>query len=156
EQALSVSLATDSTDTGTGTVNWTLADLPVYLADFIPEDEVLTLTYTVTVTDSQNTTSTQTITVTIKGTDSPAVVWIATAQPGSPPGGLWKDGENWKPALAPPINDDFIITTDQLPGLPPSFPVTIGALDPPAFAKSVTMDDFGSAPPVLINLNSLT
>lgn len=153
EQALSVSLATDSIGAGAGKVNWKLADLPVYLADFIPEDEVLTLTYTVTVTDPQHAASTQTITVTIKGTDSPAQVWIATTRPGSPPGGLWKDGANWETGLAPTINDDVIIITDQLHGLTPSFPVKI---DAPAFAKSVAMNDFGSTPPVLVNLNSLT
>ncbi|MFX8685147.1 VCBS domain-containing protein, partial [Acinetobacter baumannii] len=74
----------------------TLADLPVYVADFIPKNQTLTLTYTVTLTDSQGATSTQTITVTITGTDAPAVVWIATTQAGSPPGGFWKDALNWE------------------------------------------------------------
>nr|WP_249152443.1 VCBS domain-containing protein [Bradyrhizobium liaoningense] len=155
QNALSVSIANshDSTGSGTGIINWSLADLPVYLADFIPEDEVLTLTYTVTLTDSQGATSTQTITVTITGTDSPAVVWIATAQAGSPPGGFWKDGANWETGTVPTIDDDVIVITDQLHGLTPSYPVTI---DAPAFAKSLTMNDFGGPPPEVINQSTLT
>ncbi|MBR0829091.1 FecR domain-containing protein [Bradyrhizobium manausense] len=154
QNALSVSLAGhDSTGSGTGVISWSLADLPVYLADFIPEDAVLTLTYTVTLTDSQGATSTQTITVTITGTDSPAVVWIATAQAGSPPGGFWKDGANWETGTVPTIDDDVIVITDQLHGLTPSYPVTI---DEAAFAKSLTMNDFGGPPPEVINNSSLT
>src|SRR5206468_2420270 len=51
QSAMSVAIANgaDSTDSGTGTINWSLADLHVYLADFIPKGEVLTLVYTVTV-----------------------------------------------------------------------------------------------------------
>jgi VCBS repeat-containing protein len=153
EKALSASIKTDSTGTGTGTVAWKLADLPVYLADFIPKDKTLTLTYTVTVTDSQGAASAQTITVTITGTDHEAVVWIATTRPDSPPGGFWQDAGNWETGTVPTLSDDTIIITDQLHGLTPSFPLTI---DAPAFAKSVTMNDFGSTPPVLVNLSSLT
>jgi fibronectin-binding autotransporter adhesin len=76
EHALTVWIATDST--GIGTVNWNLADLPVYLADFIPRGQTLDLTYVITVTDSQGATATQDITVTITGTDTPR--WS-----GSPP-----------------------------------------------------------------------
>ncbi|MGY4353966.1 VCBS repeat-containing protein [Bradyrhizobium sp. i1.7.7] len=88
QSAMSVAIAAgaDSTGDGTGTINWSLADLPVYLADFIPKGEVLTLVYTVTLTDSQGATSKQTITVTITGTDAPAVVWIATDKAGAPSG----------------------------------------------------------------------
>ncbi len=153
ENALAVSIATDSTGSGSGTINWSLADLPVYLADFIPKGETLTLTYTVTVTDSQNATATKTITVTITGTDAPAVVWIATTTPGSPVGGLWSDAANWETGTVPTLNDDVIIITDQLHGLTPSFPVTINA---PASAKSVTMNDFGTSAPELINQSTLT
>ena len=95
-------------------------------------------TYTVTITDSQGATSTQTITVAIKGTDSPAVVWIATTEGVSPPGGFWKDGANWETCLAPTIHDDVIVITDQLHGLTPYYPVTIDAA---AFAKSLLMND---------------
>ncbi|WP_349631406.1 FecR domain-containing protein [Bradyrhizobium sp. BR 10289] len=155
QKAMSVAIAAgaDSTGDGTGTINWSLADLPVYLADFIPKGEVLTLVYTVTVTDSQGATSKQTITVTIKGTDAPAVVWIATDKAGAPSGGFWKDAANWETGTVPTINDDVIVITDQLHGLTPSYPVTIDAA---AFAKSVTMNDFGGPPPKLINLSSLT
>ncbi|WP_246666719.1 VCBS domain-containing protein [Bradyrhizobium guangdongense] len=155
QNALSVAIAGnhDSTGSGTGTINWTLADLPVYLADFIPKNEVLTLTYTVTLTDSQGATSTQTIIVTITGTDAPAVVWIATTQAGSPPGGFWKDALNWETGTVPTIDDDVIVITDQLHGLTPSYPVTI---DEAAFAKSLTMNDFGGPPPEVINKSSLT
>jgi hypothetical protein len=155
QNAMSVVIAAgaDSTGTGGGTINWSLADLPVYLADFIPKGEVLTLVYTVTVKDSQGATAEQTITVTIKGTDAPAVVWIATDKPGAPSGGFWKDAANWESGTVPTINDDVIVITDQLHGLTPSYPVTIDAA---AFAKSITMNDFGGPPPKLINLSSLT
>jgi hypothetical protein len=153
EKAMSVAIGTDSTGTGNGVIDWSLEGLPVYLADFIPKGEVLTLIYTVTVTDSQGATSTQTITVTIKGTDSPAVVWIATSQAGSPPGGFWKDAANWETGTVPTINDDVIVITDQLHGLTPSYPVTIDAA---AFAKSLTMNDFGGPPPKVINKSTLT
>ncbi|MBR0779437.1 VCBS domain-containing protein, partial [Bradyrhizobium diazoefficiens] len=155
QNAMSVAIATgdDSTGTGAGTIDWSLADLPVYLADFIPAGETLTLVYTVTVTDSQNAISQQTITVTITGTDAPAVVWIATNQAGAPPGGFWKDAANWETGTVPTINDDVIVITDQLHGLTPSYPVTI---DAPAFAKSLSMNDFGGPPPKVINQSSLT
>ena len=70
ESALTASLGTDSTGTGNGIINWHFADLPVYVADFIPKGETVTLTYTVTVTDAQGATSEQTITVVIGGTDA--------------------------------------------------------------------------------------
>ncbi|OAF16132.1 hypothetical protein AYJ54_38945 [Bradyrhizobium centrolobii] len=153
QNAMSVAIAagSDSTGDGTGTINWSLADLPVYLADFIPKGKVLTLTYTVTVTDSQGATATQTITVAITGTDAPAVVWIATDKAGA--GDFWKDAANWETGTVPTINDDVIVITDQLHGLTPSYPVTIDAA---AFAKSITMNDFGGPPPKVINQSSLT
>ncbi|MET4743036.1 VCBS repeat-containing protein [Bradyrhizobium japonicum] len=155
QSAMSVAIAAgaDSTGDGTGTINWSLADLPVYLADFIPKGEVLTLVYTVTLTDSQGATSQQTITVTITGTDAPAVVWIATDKAGAPSGGFWKDAANWATGTVPTINDDVIVITDQLHGLTPSYPVTI---DTAAYAKSLTMNDFGGPPPKVIVQNSLT
>ena len=155
QSAMSVAIAAgaDSTGDGTGTINWSLADLPVYLADFIPKGEVLTLVYTVTVTDSQGATSQQTITVTITGTDAPAVVWIATDKAGAPSGGFWKDAANWETGTVPTINDDVIVITDQLHGLTPSYPVTI---DTAAYAKSITMNDFGGPPPKVIVQSSLT
>jgi fibronectin-binding autotransporter adhesin len=155
KNALTASIVADSTGTGDGTIHWQLADLPAYLADFIPVGETLTLTYTVTVTDSQGTTSTQTVTVAITGTDNPAVVWIATTAPGSATGGFWSDASNWETGTVPTADDDVIIITNQLIGLTPSFPVTIDA-DTLAFAKSVTMNDFDDSPPELINLGSLT
>jgi fibronectin-binding autotransporter adhesin len=153
EKALIASIATDSTGTGNGSVDWKLASLPVYVADFIPNGETLTLTYTVTVTDLQNATATQTVTVTITGTDNPAFVWIATTTDGETSGGFWGDGANWETGTVPTANDDAIIITDQLHGLTPSFPVKVNA---PAFAKSITMNDFGYTPPELINLDHLT
>ncbi len=155
--AMSVAIDTDSTGTGNGVIDWSLADLPVYLADFIPAGEVVTLTYTVTVTDSQGATSNQTITVTITGTDAPAVVWIATNKPGAPSGGFWKDGANWETGAAPTIKDDAIVITDQLHGLTPSYPVTIDAA---AYAKSLTLDDYDTTvhhtAPEVINQSTLT
>ena len=155
ESAMSLAIANgaDSKGSGTGTISWSLEDLPVYIADFIPKGEVLTLVYTVTVTDSQGATSQQTITVTITGTDAPAVVWIATAKAGAPSGGFWKDAANWETGTVPTIDDDVIVITDQLHGLTPSYPVTI---DSAAYAKSLTMNDFGGPPPQVINKSSLT
>lgn len=155
QSAMSVAIAAgaDSTGDGTGTINWSLADLPVYLADFIPKGEVLTLVYTVTLTDSQGAISQQTITVAITGTDAPAVVWIATDKAGAPSGGFWKDAANWETGTVPTIDEDVIVITDQLHGLTPSYPVTI---DTAAYAKSVTMNDFGGPPPKVINQSSLT
>ncbi|BAM92692.1 conserved hypothetical protein [Bradyrhizobium oligotrophicum S58] len=157
EQALTASLASDSTGSGTGKINWSFGNLPVYVADFIPAGQTLTLTYAVTVTDSHGATSTQTITVTITGTDDPAVVWIATTQPGEGSGGqvmLWSDGANWETGLAPTANDDVIIITDQLHGLTPAFPVTI---EMAASAKSVSLNHFGGGPvPELDNHGTLS
>jgi VCBS repeat-containing protein len=155
QSAMSAAIAADadSKGSGTGTINWSLADLPVYLADFIPKGEVLTLVYTVTLTDAQGATSQQTITVTITGTDAAAVVWIATDKAGAPSGGFWKDAANWETGTVPTIDDDVIVITDQLHGLTPSYPVTI---DTAAYAKSITMNDFGGPPPEVINKSLLT
>ena len=155
ENALTASVATDSTGSGNGTIDWKLAELPVYLADFIPNGQTLTLTYTVTLTDSQGAPTTQNVIVNITGTGTPAVVWIATTS-GPSPGGSWSDASNWETGTVPTATDDAIIITDQLIGLTPSYPVTIGA---PAFAKSLTMNDFGTLftnQPTLINQSSLT
>ena len=158
ETALSASIAAgnDSTLKGTGTINWKLADLPVYLADFIPAGQTLTLIYTVTVKDSQNTTSSQNLTVTITGNDTPAVVWIATTDPGSPSGELWSDATNWGTGTVPTGDDDAIIITDQLRGLTPSYPVTVTSA---ATAKSLEMNNYGTLftnSPTLINNSTLT
>jgi len=154
---VSIKPGNDSTGTGAGTIAWSLKDIPVYLADFIPKGEVLTLSYTVTVTDSQGATSDQTVTVTITGTDAAAVVWVATNQPGAPTGGFWKDGANWETGTVPTSNDDVIVITDQLHGLTPSYPVTIDAV---AYGKSLTMDDYdktvGHTAPEVINHSTLT
>ncbi len=160
ESALSAAVASDSTGTGTGTINWTLADLPVYLADFIPSGETLTLTYTVTVTDSQNATSTQNVIVTITGNNSPAVVWIETTPTTSTDvlPGDWNTGAHWETGNAPTQFDDAIIITNQLQGLTPYYPVTISAATTAA-AHSLTMNDYGTLftnSPTLINQGSLT
>jgi fibronectin-binding autotransporter adhesin len=160
EKALTASILADSTGTGFGTIHWQLADLPVYLADFVPKDQTLTLTYTVTVTDSTGATTSQTVTVSVTGTDNPAVVWIATTAPGSAAGGFWSEKGNWETGTVPTATDDVIIITNQLIGLTPSFPVTIDA-ETEAFAKSVSMNDFRTSDsdgslPELINLGSLS
>jgi VCBS repeat-containing protein len=148
--ALTASIASDSTGTGTGTVNWKLADLPAFLADFIPAGDTVTLTYTVTVTDSQQATSTQNVSVTITGNTAPAQVWIATTEAGSSD---WNTGTNWETGLAPTANDDAVIITDQLVGKTPLYPVTINAA---AFAKSLVLNDFGTKAPELDNNSTLT
>ena len=97
--------------------------------------------------------STQTLTVTITGTDQPAVVWIATTTPGGTAGGLWSTANNWETGTVPTATDDAIVITDQLRGLTPSYPVTI---DQAAVAHTLTMNDFGTTPPVVINESALT
>jgi VCBS repeat-containing protein len=155
ETALTAQVGTDSNGTGNGVINWQFGkdanghdDLPVYLADFIPFGETLTLTYTVTVTDSQGATSQQTVTVTITGTDQAAVVWIDT----TPGGGSWNDAANWGTGTVPTATDDAIVITNQLIGLTPSYPVTV---DHAAAARSLSMNDFGNTPPILINYSTL-
>ncbi len=153
ENALSASIGTDSTGTGTGTINWTFAELPAYVADFIPSGETLTLTYTVEVKDSQGAISTQTITVTVTGNDTPAVVWKDVA-PAPPSGALWSNGANWGTGNAPTIADDTIIITNQLQPNTPTYPVVI---DSAASAKSLVMDDpAGLLAPELDNKDTLT
>jgi fibronectin-binding autotransporter adhesin len=165
EQAFSATLAADSTGTGNGAINWSLANLPADVADFIPAGQTLTLTYIVMVTDSHGASSEQSVTVTITGTDNPAEIWIATGSGATGTNGarieslaasvlLWSDGANWKTGHAPTAQDDVIILTDPSHGLTPAFPVTI---DHAAFAKSVTMDDLGGGnTPELDNLSTLT
>ncbi|CAL74818.1 Conserved hypothetical protein; putative VBCS domain repeats [Bradyrhizobium sp. ORS 278] len=157
DKALTVSLATDSTGTGNGSVTWKLSDLPAYVADFIPKGQTISLTYTITVADSHGGTDTQTVVVNITGTDDPAVVWIATQTGEGGTGALhhWSGGANWETGQAPTASDDVWIVTDQLHGLTPSFPVTI---DQAAFARSLTMNDFGEAGqvPELDNASTLT
>ncbi|WP_407157926.1 VCBS domain-containing protein [Bradyrhizobium sp. STM 3557] len=161
EQAFSASLAADSTGTGKGAINWSLAGLPADVADIIPAGQTLTLTYAVTLTDSQGATSEQTVTVTITGTENPGEIWIGKAsgtdgeeRAASASALLWRDGANWKTGHAPTANDDVIIKTDASQGLTPDFPVTI---DQDAFAKTVTMDDAGGgSTPELDNLSTLT
>ncbi|MEI9926186.1 MAG: FecR domain-containing protein [Bradyrhizobium sp.] len=153
ENALSATIGTDSTGTGTGTINWTFAELPAYVADFIPSGETLTLTYTVEVRDSQGAISTQTITVTVTGNDTPAVVWKDVA-PAPPSGALWSNGSNWGTGNAPTIADDTIIITNQLQPNTPTYPVVI---DSAASAKSLVMDDpAGLLAPELDNKDTLT
>ena len=159
EQSLTASLASDSTGSGTGKINWSLGSLPAAAADLVPAGRSLTLTYTVSVTDSHGAIATQTITVTIAGTGDPSLVWIATTQgqSGESSGAqvlLWSDGANWRGGVAPTASDDVRIVTDQTHGLTPAFPVTI---DRAAFAKTVSLDDLGGgAVPELDNASSLT
>src|SRR5262249_47991947 len=47
EQALDVSVSTDSTGTGDGEITWQLEQIPVFDADFIPAGETLQLFYTI-------------------------------------------------------------------------------------------------------------
>ena len=63
ETALSASVTTDSTGTGTGTITWELAEFKAYLADFVPSGGTLTLTYTVVVEDEHGAMSQQNIVV---------------------------------------------------------------------------------------------
>ena len=146
ESALSASIATDSTGTGTGTIAWTLADISAYYADIVPAGDTLTLTYTVTVKDAQGATSSQNVIVTITGSDSPAFVWVettATAATDAAPGD-WNGANNWETGTVPAATDDAIIITNQLQGQTPFYPVTIKAGGAAAFAHSVTLNDFAN------------
>jgi autotransporter-associated beta strand protein len=138
--ALTASVQTDSTGTGTGAITWTLASLQVYLADFVPANESLVLTYAVTVTDSQGATSTQDVVFTIVGNEPPATVWIDTTPLSQTNGvALWSDAANWETGKTPGSGDDVIISNDQVNPKTPTFPVTV-ATD--AAANSLTMNDF--------------
>ena len=155
--ALSASIespADDSTGTGTGTINWQLAAMPVYVADFIPLGETLTLTYQVTVTDEHGASSTQDVVVNITGKDAAAVVWIATDLAGTTD---WNTATNWETGYVPTLanGDDAIIITDQLQPNTPLYPVEINSA---ASAHSVTMNDFSTDPfpPELDNYSTLT
>src|SRR5581483_5432096 len=155
--ALAAAIGTDSTGTGNGVINWHLADIPAFDADFIPVGQTLTLTYTVTVTDSQGATDTKTIEVTITGTDHAAEVWIHTTDDGSP-NNLWTTAQNWETGTIPVATDDVIIITDQLHGHVPAFPAVIDA-STDAVARSVTMNDFSVSlgdRPELDNFGTLT
>ena len=154
----SIANGDDSTGSGAGTIDWTLANLQVYLADLVPAGESLVLTYAVTVTDSQGATSTQDIVVTIGGNNEAAVVWTNTNP--IPPGGVaqWADAANWEGDRAPSTQgtDDVFIGTDQLQPGTPVFPATV--TDNEA-AKSLTMDyftDFGTSIPELDILSTGT
>jgi fibronectin-binding autotransporter adhesin len=151
EKALSVAIAAgnDSTGTGSGTINWTLAALPVYDADLLAAGQTLTLTYTVTVTDEHGATSTQEIVVTITGLAPAAVVWKATTVDGT---NDWNTGSNWESGKVPDSSDAVIIITDQLHPNTPLYPVEINAA---AFAYSLTMNDYYALPPVLDNNSTL-
>ena len=149
ENALSASIATDSTGTGTGTINWTFAELPAYVTDFIPSGETLTLTYTVEVKDSQGAIATKTIEVQIKGNNTPAVVWVETVEKGSSAPGDWNFGSNWETGIAPTASDDAFVITDQLIGQTPYYPVTVKAGEVAA-AKSVTLNDFNDNTPATL------
>ena len=143
-KTLSVSIETDSTGTGNGVIHWQLADLPVYVADFIPANQTVTLTYTVTLTDSSGDlptdSTTETITVVITGTNDAAEVWIHTTTDGHD--NLWTNGLNWETGLAPSATDDAIIITDQLHPNTPAYPATVDVTT--AVAHSVTMNDFAA------------
>ncbi|MGB6237282.1 MAG: FecR domain-containing protein, partial [Bradyrhizobium sp.] len=148
----SIAKANDSTGSGSGTIDWTLANLQVYLADLVPANESLVLTYAVTVTDSATpgATSVQEIVVTIGGNNNAAVVWV-NVNPIPSGGALWSDASNWEGDRAPSVlgTDDVFIGTDQvLPGTP-VFPATVNDAEA---AKSLTMDyfnDFGTSIPEL-------
>src|SRR3984893_13826903 len=158
EAALLASVTTDSTGTGTGIISWQLADLPAYLADFIPAGQKLTLTYTVTATDSQNAVSLpETIPATIGGNNPAAVVWIETrpAPASDPSPGNWNEGSHWETGNVPTATDDAIIITNQLQNLKPYYPVTIDG-STSAAANSLTMNDFSDTPPELDVLSSGT
>jgi fibronectin-binding autotransporter adhesin len=164
-QAFNAALSADSTGTGHGSIDWSLAGLPANVASFLSPGQILTLSYTVTVTDSHGASSEQTVTVTITGADHPGQIWIATGSAATDtndartagivgPVLLWSDGANWKTGHAPAAQDDVIIMTDASHGLTPAFPVTI---DRATFAKTVTMDDLGGGDtPQLDNLGTLT
>jgi FecR protein len=147
EAALTASIGTDSTNTGNGIINWQLAPLPDYLADFLPKGETLTLTYTVTVTDSQGATATQQVTITITHTTPPDVAWI------HPTGGLWSTASNWETGTVPTASDDVVIPDEQVIGGTGHYPVTIASA---AVAHTVTLNADNTTGAQLINDSTLT
>ncbi len=71
--ALSTSIATDSTGTGTGSVGFIFSATD-HNFDFLADGETLTVTYNVTVTDNDLVQSVQPVTITIHGTDDAPVI----------------------------------------------------------------------------------
>jgi hypothetical protein len=148
ETALTAAVTKDSSGTGTGTITWTLADISAFYADIVPTGETLTLTYTVTVEDSHGATSSQAVTVTVIGSNPPVIDWVettATASTDAAPGD-WNGANNWETGTVPTATDAVVITTNQLQGSIPFFPVTIKAGAAAAFALSLTMEDFDNTP----------
>src|SRR5581483_8862273 len=139
EQALDVSVSTDSTGTGDGEISWQLENLPVFLADFIPVGKTLKLYYTIEVTDENGATDTKVVEVDITGTNAAATVWVHTTDDGHD--GNWTTGANWGTGKAPTAVDDVIIVTDQLHPHTPAYPATI-TTGTNAAAHSVLMNDF--------------
>jgi hypothetical protein len=147
EAALTASIGTDSTGTGNGTINWQLAALPDYLADFLPKGETLTLTYTITVTDSLGATAIQHVTITITHTTPPDVAWIHST------GGSWDTASNWETGTVPTASDDVVIPDEQVIGGTGHYAVTITSA---AAAKSVTLNADNTSGAQLINDSTLT
>ena len=143
EQALDVSVSTDSTGTGHGEITWQLKNLPVFLADFIPAGETLKLLYTIEVTDEHGSTDKKIVEVDITGTNAAATVWIHTTTDGHD--GNWTTGANWGTGNVPTDVNDVIIVTDQLHPDTPAYPATI-TTGTQAAAHSVVMNDFVAAP----------
>ncbi len=143
----SIAKGNDSTGSGSGTIDWALANLQVYLADLVPSGKSLVLTYAVTVTDSQGATSVQDIVVTIGGNNSEVLAWIDTS-PIPPGGALWSSALNWEGDVTPDVTHDVVINNNQVNPKTPTFPVTVNA---DAGAKSLAMNDFsnGTGTPTL-------
>jgi VCBS repeat-containing protein len=146
EAALTATIGADSTGTGNGTINWQLAPLPDFLADFVPQDQSITLTYTIEVTDSQGATSTQDVTIVLGHAAPPDVAWI------HPTGGFWNTASNWETGTVPTAGDDVVIPDEQVLGGTGHYAVTINSA---AFAKSVTLNAENTDGAQLINTSTL-
>jgi VCBS repeat-containing protein len=79
QKAIAASIATDSTGTGAGTINWTF-NLADHDLDFLAAGQTLTVTYQVDVTDQNGGSAAQYITVTITGTNDLPVISSAPVQ----------------------------------------------------------------------------
>ncbi len=134
--AMSAAVSSDSTwvQSNTGTISWSLADIPAYLAHFLGQNQTLTLTYTIEVDDPHLASDTQTLTVTIAHTAPAFIGWTGGALDGN-----WNNPDNWSTGSVPKIGDDVHIPDEEVLGAGPYQVTNTGSGSTAAAANSITL-----------------